>query len=134
MNKLQNYLTDLANSNVAVTNSKVEQKAARAIKESVMVALNDALASIATDEIRVVRTADGVAVVVDNESAGFITIAVNAVVKDLNYDADFEAEDFNAKREAAKAKAEAQAAEKARKIARSKAEREAKAKAKAEQA
>lgn len=134
MNKLQNYLTDLANSNVAVTNSKVEQKAARAIKESVMVALNDALASIATNEIRVVRTADGVALVVDNESAGFITIAVNAVVKDLSYDADFEADDFNAKREAARAKTEAQAAEKARKIARSKAEREAKAKAKAEQA
>ena len=131
MENLFNVLGAIANENVAVNGDKVEQKAARAIKERITAALFDALKAMENDTVKVVRTRTGVAIAIDNEDAGMIPVEFGAVVKNLDFDIYDEADayqeylDDKAAKEAAKAKA------KAEKVAKAKAEREAKAKAKA---
>ena len=134
MTKLQSILKEVAVSEVAVSNNKVEQKAARVLKERITQALFEALSAIADDEIKVVRTKGGVGIAIDNESAGFIPVEVSAVIKSLEFDVMDEAEAYQDYLAETKAKAEAKAKAKADNIAKDKAEREAKAKAKAEQA
>ena len=134
MTKLQSILKEVAVSEVAVSNNKVEQKAARVLKERITQALFEALSSIADDEIKVVRTKGGVGIAIDNESAGFIPVEVSAVIKNLDFDVMDDAEAYQDYLAETKAKAEAKAKAKAAKVAKDKAEREAKAKAKAEQA
>lgn len=134
MTKLQSILKEVAVSEVAVSNNKVEQKAARALKERITHALFEALSSIADNEIQVVRTKAGVAIAIDNEGAGFIPVEVSAVIKNLDYDAADEAEAYQEYLAEQKAKADEKAKAKAAKVAKDKAAREAKAKAKAEQA
>lgn len=130
MTNLFNVLHTIANDAVATSGDKVEQKAARAIKERITAALYDALASMEDDVIKVVRTRTGVAIAIDNEGAGMIPVEFGAVVKNLDFDIYDEADayqeylDDKAAAEAAKAKA------KAEKIAKAKAAKEARAKAK----
>ena len=131
MTNLFNVLHTIANDAVATSGDKIEQKAARAIKERITAALYDALASMEDDVIKVVRTRTGVAIAIDNEGAGMIPVEFGAVVKNLDFDIYDEADayqeylDDKAAAEAAKAKA------KAEKIAKAKAAKEARARAKA---
>lgn len=138
MTKLHSILKEVAVSEVAVSNNKVEQKAARVLKERITQALYEALASVADNEIQVVRTKAGVAIAIDNEGAGFIPVEISAVIKNLDFDVVDEAEAYQDYLNEQKTKAEAKAKAKAAKVAKDKAEREAKAaakaKAKAEQA
>ena len=117
MENLFNVLGAIANDNVAVNSDKVEQKAARAIKERITAALFDALKAMENDTVKVVRTKTGVAIAIDNEAAGMIPVEFSAVVKNLDFDIYDEADayqeylDDKAAKEAAKAKAkEAKAA------------------------
>lgn len=134
MTKLQTLLKEVAGAQVAVSNNKVEQKAARILKERITQALYEALASIADDEVKVVRTKGGVGIAIDNEGAGFIPVEVSAVIKNLDFDVMDEADAYQDYLAEQKAKADEKAKAKAAKVAKDKAAREAKAKAKAEQA
>ena len=131
MEKLQTILKEVAVSEVAVSNNKVEQKAARALKERITQALFEALSKLADNDIQVVRTKGGVGIAIDNEGAGFIPVEISAVIKNLDFDVMDEAEAYQEYLAEQKSKAEAKAKAKAAKIAKDKAERELKAKAKA---
>jgi hypothetical protein len=95
--------------------TRVEQKTARAIRETALADLEKSLISAVANnpDLKVISTRDGIAVQIDNEDAGMITIVFDATVKSLDYDAETEHDDMvaeqkaKAEKEAEKAKAKA---------------------------
>ena len=131
MENLFNVLGAIANDNVAVNGDKVEQKAARVIKERITAALFDALKSMENDTVKVVRTKTGVAIAIDNEDAGMIPVEFSAVVKNLDFDIYDEADAYTDYLEDKAAKAAAKAKAKEAKAAKDAEIRAAKARLKA---
>lgn len=103
--KLQEYLTELATQNIPHSETKIEQKASRQIKESLNSLLLDIFANIGSDDIQVLRTAKGIGIAIDNEQVGFIPLELTITVKNLDYDIVEENYAYNDKLESDKAKA-----------------------------
>lgn len=131
MNELKSYLNTLANTEIATTNNKVEQKASRQIKENLTNLLTDLLKGAETEnQVVVMRTEKGVGIAINNE-AGWVSIEINAVVKTLDYDLVEENEIYHEKVENRELRAKEQAEAKAKKIAQQKKLQEKKAELKA---
>ena len=131
MNELKSYLNTLANTEIATTNNKVEQKASRQIKENLTNLLTDLLKGAETEnQVVVMRTEKGVGIAINNE-AGWVSIEINAVVKTLDYDLVEENEIYHEKVESRELRAKEQAEAKAKKIAQQKKLQEKKAELKA---
>lgn len=131
MNEMKSYLNTLANTEIATTNNKVEQKASRQIKENLTNLLTDLLKGAETEnQVVVMRTEKGVGIAINNE-IGWISIEINAVVKTLDYDLVEENEIYHDKVESRELKAKEQAEAKAKKIAQQKKLQEKKAELKA---
>lgn len=131
MNELKSYLNTLANTEIATTNNKVEQKASRQIKENLTNLLTDLLKGVETEnQVVVMRTEKGVGIAINNE-AGWVSIEINAVVKTLDYDLVEENEIYHEKVESRELRAKEQAEAKAKKIAQQKKLQEKKAELKA---
>lgn len=131
MNEMKSYLNTLANTEIATTNNKVEQKASRQIKENLTNLLTDLLKGAETEnQVVVMRTEKGVGIAINNE-IGWVSIEINAVVKTLDYDLVEENEIYHDKVESRELKAKEQAEAKAKKIAQQKKLQEKKAELKA---
>lgn len=131
MNELKSYLNTLANTEIATTNNKVEQKASRQIKENLTNLLTNLLKGAETEnQVVVMRTEKGVGIAINNE-AGWVSIEINAVVKTLDYDLVEENEIYHEKVESRELRAKEQAEAKAKKIAQQKKLQEKKAELKA---
>ena len=131
MNEMKSYLNTLANTEIATTNNKVEQKASRQIKENLTNLLTDLLKGAETEnQVVVMRTEKGVGIAINNE-IGWVSIEINAVVKTLDYDLVEENEIYHDKVESRELKAKEQAEAKAIKIAQQKKLQEKKAELKA---
>lgn len=131
MNEMKSYLNTLANTEIATTNNKVEQKASRQIKENLTNLLTDLLKGAETEnQVVVMRTEKGVGIAINNE-IGWVSIEINAVVKTLDYDLVEENEIYHEKVESRELKAKELAETKAKKIAQQKKLQEKKAELKA---
>lgn len=131
MNEMKSYLNTLANTEIATTNNKVEQKASRQIKENLTNLLTDLLKGAETEnQVVVMRTEKGVGIAINNE-IGWVSIEINAVVKTLDYDLVEENEIYHEKVETRELKAKELAETKAKKIAQQKKLQEKKAELKA---
>lgn len=131
MNEMKSYLNTLANTEIATTNNKVEQKASRQIKENLTNLLTDLLKNAETEnQVVVMRTEKGVGIAINNE-IGWVSIEINAVVKTLDYDLVEENEIYHDKVESRELRAKEQAEAKAKKIAQQKKLQEKKAELKA---
>jgi hypothetical protein len=118
---MNTYIESLATRNVAHSEKRIEQKESRAIRSAILDAMQTAISNaVASDNAHVVRTADGIVIAIDNADAGFISIAIDATVKGLDYDADTEAEDYADELKAKVEKATKAAAAKAARIAKTK--------------
>lgn len=128
---MKSYLNTLANTEIATTNNKVEQKASRQIKENLTNLLTNLLKNAETEnQVVVMRTEKGVGIAVNNE-IGWVSIEINAVVKTLDYDLFEENEIYHDKVESRELRAKEQAEAKAKKIAQQKKLQEKKAELKA---
>lgn len=127
MNEMKSYLNTLANTEIATTNNKVEQKASRQIKENLTNLLTNLLKNAETEnQVVVMRTEKGVGIAINNE-IGWVSIEINAVVKTLDYDLVEENEIYHEKVESRELRAKEQAEAKAKKIAQQKKLQEKKA-------
>jgi hypothetical protein len=124
MNELKTYLQDLANTDIAHSETKIEQKASRQIKENLNSLMLQALESLASNDIQILRTAKGIGIAIDNEKVGFIPIEINITIKNLDYDIVEENIAYNEKLESDKIKKAEKEKAKATKIARQKAIKE----------
>lgn len=124
MNELKTYLQDLANADIAHSETKIEQKASRQIKENLNSLMLQALESLASNDIQILRTAKGIGIAIDNEKVGFIPIEINITIKNLDYDIVEENIAYNEKLESDKIKKAEKEKTKAEKIARQKAIKE----------
>ena len=131
MNEMKSYLNTLANTEIATTNNKVEQKASRQIKENLTNLLTNLLKGVETEnQVVVMRTEKGIGIAINNE-IGWVSIEINAVVKTLDYDLVEENEIYHEKVESRELKAKELAETKAKKIAQQKKLQEKKAELKA---
>lgn len=124
MNELKSYLQTLANTEIAHSETKIEQKASRQIKENLNSLMIKALETIASDDVQILRTAKGIGIAIDNEQVGFIPIEINITIKNLDYDIVEENIAYNEKLESDKIKKAEKEKAKATKIAKQKAIKE----------
>jgi hypothetical protein len=112
-------LEDCANDNtVKGTEQRMNQIDRNRFKQSIKSALMDLMTAIADDSPNIATFINekAVALRLDNEQLGYITIALDAMVKDLDYDAADEADDYQAKQVATAEKKKLQAEAKAKKM------------------
>lgn len=93
MEKLLNFVSQLEGADIAVSNDKIKQTERNAIKKDV---LDSLLETFANAGLSVFRTNDGVVLSVQNAKTE-IFIAVDAVIKNLDYDVEFEVEEYDYK-------------------------------------
>ena len=120
MKQLQEYLNQIAlSSNIATSSNggKLEQKISRKIKEDTTQLLLELFAQLENENIIVKRTSNGVGIALDNEKIGFIPLEISLSVKNLDYDIDFENEEYENHLKEMQEKAQAKAQAKAKKIA-----------------
>lgn len=125
MKQLQQYLVELANNNeLPHSETKIEQKASRLIKETLTTMLVDLFKGIETDNVQILRTSKGVGIALDNEKVGFIPLEIAITIKNLDYDIVEENIAYNEKVESDKQKAIEKEKAKQAKIAKQKAIKE----------
>jgi len=131
MEIIKQALTDIANDNtIKVSGDKIKQDTRNQVRNDLLNVFAKELAEkVGSELIEVERVEKGVAIRLDNENAGYMTILLDLKFVSLDFDMSFEVENYQEKLEA-KAKAEKEKAEaKAQKI---KADTERRARAKAE--
>lgn len=133
MERIKQYLDTLANrEDIKVTNSKIEQRTRNAIRNEFTTLLVEVFNElVATDNVIVVRTKEGLGIALDNRKVGFIPIVLKPVFKDTAEDILELADEYEQELADKKAKAEKAAREKAEKIAKQKALAEEKKRLKA---
>ena len=124
MKQLKNYLQELALNDIAHSDTKIEQKASRQIKETLNTLMLQALSELSSQDIQILRTSKGIGIAIDNEKVGFIPIEINITIKNLDYDIVEENIAYNEKLESDKIKKAEKEKAKANKIARQKAIKE----------
>lgn len=122
MNNVKTLLDKFANdTTITISNDKINQNKRNAMKRAFMEALHqdivEALGDLAA--VQVYRTADGVALSIDNEKVGMIPIVIDGMIKNLDYNAADEEDAYLEAQRIAAQKAEEAAALKAEKIRRS---------------
>lgn len=129
MTELKQVLSTIADTTITTTNDiKIEQKQARNFKAQIMNALlNDFKATLESDNLVVERTADGIAVAIDNE-VGFVSVVFNATLKNLDYEVEYESENYKTEQESKLAEKQAKAKAKAEHLAKIKAKSSSKTK------
>jgi hypothetical protein len=124
MNKVKTYLKEIAVADLPHSETKIEQKASRVLKETLNTLMLQALETLNDSDIQVLRTAKGIGIAIDNEKVGFIPIEINITIKNLDYDIVEENIAYNEKLESDKIKKAEKEKAKATKIARQKAIKE----------
>jgi len=122
MERLQNYLTGLANrQDIKTTNSKIEQRTRNTIRNEFTNLLTEIINDyVGNDLIQVARTKEGIGIAIDNEKVGFIPIVLKPIFKDTAEDILELAEEYQEQLEIKAEKEKAQAKAKAEKIKRQK--------------
>lgn len=131
MEIIKQALTDIANDNtIKVSGDKIKQDTRNQVRNDLLNVFAKELAEkVGSELIEIGRVEKGVAIRLDNENVGYMTILLDLKFVSLDFDMSFEVENYQEKLEA-KAKAEREKLEaKAQKI---KADTERRARAKAE--
>ena len=92
MTKLKNFLNEMGERKFTFSNGKVQQTERNALKKDFLDILKETMIDNGFD---VERTDEGVVIVL--ESNRVIFIALNAVVKNLDYDIEFEVAEYENK-------------------------------------
>lgn len=111
MKNLANVIASYKDKNFNVVNDKINQLERNALKADIVKALSEDLIEAG---LSVARVDGGIAFLVENDHVGAVSIVIDGVVKSLDYDFEFEAEDFaNVQAEKAEALAKRKAKAKA---------------------
>lgn len=113
---------------VRLTGDKIQQTDRNRMRAAIVA---ETMAMFKAAGLDCAMTKDGLAVCIPHEDLGCVCFIADIKMKDLNYDYDFEVDDYAATLAAKEAEAKAKAEAKARKVAEDKARREAKAQAEA---
>lgn len=110
--------------------NKINQTQRNALNNRLKDLLAEFLKPYETDSINIERVKNGVAISVENDCVGFVSMELNITIKDLDYDLVGESENYQIELAEKRAKVEEQQKAKAEKIARDKEKRLAKLKEK----
>lgn len=91
MKNLEQFLTDYKTKTFKVANDKINQVERNAFKSGLVSALAEDLKSAG---LTVGKVDGGIAFLVENDQLGSISVVVDGVVKGLDYDFDFEVQDY----------------------------------------
>ena len=95
-NNFVNTLSGIYSQELTISGKNIKQNERNTLKASIMEAfsahLNDMFSG--SDVLEVGVTTDGVAVNIQNESIGSLVVVFNATIKNLEYDFDFEKEEY----------------------------------------
>ena len=119
LSELKQVLVDCANdTNVTGTEKRMNQNDRNRFKRTIKTAFMGVLATLFddVDEVDVFENEKGIALRLDNESIGYITIAIDPMIKDLDYDPAEEATNFVLKQQMNEEKRKASEIAKAKKI------------------
>lgn len=119
LSELKQVLVDCANdTSVTGTEKRMNQNDRNRFKRTIKTAFMGVLATLFddVDEVDVFENEKGIALRLDNESIGYITIAIDPMIKDLDYDPAEEATNFVLKQQANEEKRKASEIAKAKKI------------------
>lgn len=128
-NKFTNTLSSIYSKDLTISGKNIKQNERNALKAELMSAFAAHLNELfdGSDVVECGAVADGIAVNIQNESIGSLVVVFNATIKNLDYDFDFEKEEYEKECEEKREKAEKsklEKAEKARKTAETKAKKE----------
>ena len=133
-NNFVNTLSAIYSKELTIRGKNVKQNERNEVKNTIIKALCAHFEELfnESDVLEVGTTTDGIAVNIQNESVGNLVVVFNATIKSLDYDYDFEVEEYD-KECAQKAEKKAKAlAEKEEKIRKTRETKERKMKEKAE--
>jgi hypothetical protein len=119
LSELKQVLVDCANdTSVTGTEKRMNQNDRNRFKRTIKTAFMGVLATLFddVDEVDVFENEKGIALRLDNESIGYITIAIDPMIKDLDYDPAEEATNFVLKQQMNEEKRKASEIAKAKKI------------------
>lgn len=129
---MKRFFETIKTSELKQSGSKINQTQRNALSTELKDILSEFLKQFESDSINIERVKNGVAISVENEKLGFVSMELNIVIKDLDYDIIGESENYQFELSEKKAKLEESARLKAEKVARDKAKRLAKLQAEAE--
>lgn len=121
MDKFVKFLNEVGVKKLNGTEKRIEQKQRNGLKQEGNAILCDTFTKAFEGSaiVETYRTAKGIAFVVSNEELGGVTLTVDLMIRDLDFDAEAEALDYQEK-EAEKVRKEVEKAEKLATLAKAK--------------
>ena len=127
---MERFFETIKKSDLKQSGSKINQTQRNALSTELKDLLANFLKQYESDIVNIERVKNGVAISVENDKLGFVSMELNIVIKDLDYDIVGESENYEFELAEKRAKLEESARAKAEKIASDKAKRLAKLKEK----
>ena len=93
MEQLKNYIESVNSLPITISGKNIKQNERNALKADFINALFSELKNAESDLMDIGMTTDGIALNIQNQEIGSFVIVLNATIKNLEYDFDFEVEE-----------------------------------------
>ena len=127
---MERFFETIKSADLKQSGAKINQTQRNALNSELKDILADFFKQYESDSVNIERVKNGVAISVENKKLGFISMELNIIIKDLDYDILNESENYQFELAEKRVKLEEQAKAKAEKIAKDKEKRLAKLKEK----
>lgn len=127
---MKKFFEKIKSADLKQSGAKINQTQRNALSTELKDILSDFLKQFESDSINIERVKNGVAISVENDKLGFVSMELNIVIKDLDYDIVGESENYAFELKEKQMQAELKAKAKAEKIKADKEKRLAKLKEK----